>query len=72
MPIAEAALSPRIHYVRTGPRCAIPLVFLHGVALDLTWRGEQIEEFARDFDVIAFDMPGHGLSAKATVAPTLT
>ena len=70
MPIAEATLSPRIHYVRTGPRGAAPLVFMHGVALDLTWWGEQIEEFARDFDVIAFDMPGHGLSGKTTVAPS--
>lgn len=70
MPFAEAGLSPRINYVRTGPRGNPPLVFLHGVGLNLTWWGEQIEEFARDFDVIAFDMPGHGLSGKANGAPS--
>ena len=56
---------PRINVVRTGPAGAAPLVFLHPVGLDLTWWGQQIEEFARDHDVIAFDMPGHGLSGKA-------
>ncbi|MDH6169993.1 3-oxoadipate enol-lactonase [Variovorax boronicumulans] len=70
MPIAEATLSPRIHYVRTGPRGVPPLVFLHAVGLDLTWWGEQIETFSQNFDVIAFDMPGHGLSGKATGAPS--
>ena len=70
MPTVEAGLSPRINYVRTGPKGKPALVFLHAVGLDLSWWGEQIEDFARDFDVIAFDMPGHGLSGKAVGAPS--
>ena len=61
---------PPINLVRTGPRGGIPIVFLHPVGLDLTWWGAQIEEFAGDHDVVAFDMPNHGLSGKLDVPPS--
>lgn len=51
-----------INFVRTGPKGQPPILFVHGVGLDLTWWGAQIEEFGRDHDVIAIDLPGHGLS----------
>lgn len=59
-----------INLVRTGPRGGSPIVFLHPVGLDLTWWGAQIEDFARDHDVVAFDMPGHGLSGKLDAPPS--
>ncbi len=59
-----------INLVRTGPRGGVPIVFLHPVGLDLTWWGAQIEDFARDHDVVAFDMPSHGLSGKLDARPS--
>ena len=59
-----------INAVRTGPKGGPPLVFLHPVGLDLTWWGGQIDYFARDHDVIAFDMPNHGLSGKMPAQPS--
>jgi 3-oxoadipate enol-lactonase len=51
-----------IHVMRAGPRGGTPIVFLHPVGLDSTWWGAQIADFGRDHDVLAFDMPGHGLT----------
>lgn len=56
-----------INFVRTGPTGGHPIIFVHGVGLDLTWWGAQIEEFRRDHDVIAIDLPGHGLSGPLEV-----
>lgn len=58
-----------INLVRTGPRGGRPIVFLHPVGLDLTWWSAQIEEFGRDHDVAAFDMPNHGLSGTLDAPP---
>ncbi len=58
-----------INFVRTGPRGGRPVLFLHPVGLDLTWWSAQIEEFGRDHDVVAFDMPNHGLSGKLDAPP---
>src|SRR5579871_3835141 len=60
----------KINVARSGPRGAPPLVLLHPVALDLTWWGDQFEAFRSEYDVIAFDMPGHGLSADLAASPT--
>jgi len=70
MATITAGESPHINFVRTGPRGGAPLVFLHPVGLDLTWWGEQFSSFGRDFDVVAVDMPNHGLSGNLTEAPT--
>ncbi len=59
--IAEIA---EINFVRSGPRNAPSLVFLHAIGMDLTWWEHQIAEFAPHYDVIALDLPGHGLSGK--------
>lgn len=69
MPLVKSSRLPDINYVRSGPKGAEPIVFLHDVGLDLTWWGRQIEEFGADHDVIAVDMPGHGLSGKLAGAP---
>ena len=60
----------RINVARTGPVGDTPLVFLHPVGMDLTWWGAQFEAFGQEHDVIAFDMPGHGLSVDLDCAPS--
>ena len=60
----------RINVARTGPEDALPVVFLHGVGLDLTWWGAQFEAFGHEREVVAFDLPGHGLSDDLGRAPT--
>lgn len=59
-----------VNFVRTGPRGGRPLVFLHPVGLDLTWWGAQVEDFGRDHDVVAFDLPNHGLSGTLNAPPS--
>ena len=70
MPIQTIAGQPGINLVRTGPRSGSPLVFLHGLGLDLTMWDHQLLEFSQTRDVIALDLPGHGLSAGLGTAPT--
>jgi 3-oxoadipate enol-lactonase len=60
-----------INLARTGPRGRTPLMFLHGLGLDLTLWDNQFEEFGRNHDVVALDLPGHGLSDGLESRPTL-
>src|SRR5437899_1148930 len=55
-----------IHSVRTGRRGAPLVVLIHAVGVDLTYWGDQIEMLQASFDVVAYDLPGHGGSAKPT------
>jgi 3-oxoadipate enol-lactonase len=57
--------------IRTGPRGGAPLLFLHALGLDLSVWDHQIQALARDHDVIAIDLPGHGLSPRSEQPPTL-
>ncbi|SDG87346.1 3-oxoadipate enol-lactonase [Dyella sp. 333MFSha] len=59
-----------IHVVRSGPPGASPIVFLHALGLDLGIWDAQFGEFAGDRDVVALDLPGHGLSGAPDGAPT--
>ena len=70
MPRIEIAGGPDINVVRTGPRGGAPIVFLHALGLDLTWWDHQVAAFGRDHDVVAFDLPGHGLSGRLDAPPT--
>lgn len=60
-----------VNLVRTGSRGRTALVFLHGLGLDLTLWDNQVEEFGRNHDVVALDLPGHGLSGGLESPPTL-
>jgi len=51
-----------LHYIRTGPRGNTPILLLHAVGMDLTMWGPQMEALQKSYDVIALDLPGHGLS----------
>jgi 3-oxoadipate enol-lactonase len=59
-----------INVARVGPRGGAPVVFLHPVGLDATWWGAQFAAFGDARDVVALDMPGHGLSAELRTPPT--
>jgi len=70
MPKVEISGGPDINLVRTGPKDGAPIMFLHALGLDLTWWDHQIAKFGRDHDVVAFDLPGHGLSGHLEGRPT--
>ena len=51
-----------LNLVRTGPRTAGTVVLIHAVGFDLTYWDRQIDALQSAYDVIAFDLPGHGSS----------
>ena len=52
------------HYVEAGPSDAEIIIFLHGVPESwYTWH-YQVEDFAKDYHVYAFDLKGYGQSDK--------
>src|ERR1700722_768243 len=53
-----------IHSVRTGRRGAPLVVLVHAAGGDLTYWGDQIEMLQTFCDVVAYDLPGHGGSAR--------
>ena len=53
-----------VRSVRTGQRGAPLVVLIHAVGVDLTYWGDQIEMLQPSYDVVAYDLPGHGGSAK--------
>ena len=51
-----------LNYVQTSTAKPETVVLIHGVSHDLTYWDRQIEAFCQSFNVVAFDLPGHGLS----------
>lgn len=47
-------------------------MLLHAVGTDLTLWGPQIEALQPDYDVVAVDLPGHGLSTQPAGEPSFT
>ena len=54
--------SVRVIEAGAGNAAAAPLLLIHGVGMRAEAWGPQIAALARDFRVIAVDMPGHGES----------
>jgi len=52
----------KMNSIRTGPRGGTPVVFVHPAGWDLTYWSGQIATLHREYDVVAFDLPGHGLT----------
>lgn len=52
-----------LNWIQTGPRDAATVLLIHAVGFDLSYWDRQIEALLADFNVIAFDLPGHGRSA---------
>ena len=69
MPAIEVPGLPAVNVVRSGPRGRPPILFLHPAGLDLTWWHEQFAALTGDHDVLAFDLPGHGLSGPLATPP---
>ncbi len=55
--------TPRLNWVSTGPKNTSTVVLIHPVGLDLTYWDRQIEALRSDYNVVAFDLPGHGRSS---------
>lgn len=54
-----------LRVVETGPLTAPSILFIHGFSQSwLTWREQLESELSRDFRLVAFDIRGHGDSAK--------
>lgn len=53
---------PDLNSIRTHRRGGPPVVLVHPVGLELSYWGMQIEALQRRYDVIAYDLPGHGRS----------
>ncbi len=52
----------QLNRVRTGPKNTSTVVLIHAVGLDLTYWDRQIDALQSVYDVVAFDLPGHGRS----------
>jgi|SRR5450756_686101 len=52
-----------LNWIRTGPQGAERIVLIHSLGLDLTYWDRQIEALSPTYDVVAFDLPGHGRSS---------
>jgi pimeloyl-ACP methyl ester carboxylesterase len=52
----------RIHYQATGPATAPVIVLLHGFGDSFTSWEKWLPVLARDYRVVALDLPGHGLT----------
>ena len=52
-----------LNWVRTGTDHASTVLLIHAVGFDLTYWGRQIAAFNGDYNVVAFDLPGHGRSS---------
>src|SRR5450830_466103 len=72
MPTLTIPDSPDINYVRTGARGGTPIFFVHALGLDLSVWEAQFLEFGSQRDLIAIDLPGHGLSGDLNAAPSFT
>src|SRR5258708_10375829 len=57
----------RIYYEIDG--AGQPVVFVHGFTLDTRMWDEQVEAFARNYEVIRYDVRGFGRSSPGTSEP---
>jgi 3-oxoadipate enol-lactonase len=55
-------LAKWLNWVRTGTDRAETALLIHAVGFDLTYWDRQIEALQAEYNVVAFDLPGHGRS----------
>jgi 3-oxoadipate enol-lactonase len=53
----------QLNWVQTGTHHAETIVLIHAVGHDLTYWDRQIEALHARYNVVAFDLPGHGRSS---------
>jgi 3-oxoadipate enol-lactonase len=56
------ASDTRLNWISTGKERPETLVLIHAVGCDLTYWDRQVEALQPNYNVIAFDLPGHGAS----------
>lgn len=61
---AGLASKPRLNWVRTSTEKPETVVLIHAVGHDLTYWDRQIEALRDEYNVVAFDLPGHGHSKR--------
>lgn len=52
----------QLNWIRTGMQHTETVLLIHAVGYDLTYWDRQIEVLAQSYTVVAFDLPGHGLT----------
>ena len=60
----QASSGSPLNWVRTGTEKPETAVLIHAVGYDLTYWDRQIEALRDDYNVVAFDLPGHGRSTR--------
>ncbi len=61
----KAGLDTRLNVVQTSTDRPETVVLIHAVGYDLTYWDRQIEALREEYNVVAFDLPGHGGSPGA-------
>ena len=59
---ADQYFEPHLNWVRTSAEYPETVVLIHAVGHDLTYWDRQIEALRDRYNVVAFDLPGHGRS----------
>jgi 3-oxoadipate enol-lactonase len=59
----EESKNAGLNWIQTSTHHAETVVLIHAVGQDLTYWDRQIEALSPSYNVVAFDLPGHGLSA---------
>ncbi len=65
--VSAASEGPKLNWVRTSTHHAETVVLIHAVGHDLTYWDRQIEALSVSYNVVAFDLPGHGRSATSSL-----
>ena len=63
--LATTTFEAHLNWVRTSADRPETVVLIHGVGYDLTYWDRQIEALREEYNVVALDLPGHGLSTGA-------
>ncbi len=64
--MSEASKDLGLNWIQTSTHHAETVVLIHAVGHDLTYWDRQIEALAAFYNVVAFDLPGHGRSAASS------
>ena len=64
--MSKASKELGLNWIQTSAHHAETVVLIHAVGHDLTYRDRQIEALGASYNVVAFDLPGHGRSAASS------
>lgn len=64
--MSEAGKESSVNWVQTSTHHTETVVLIHAVGHDLTYWDRQIEALSASYNVVAFDLPGHGRSAASS------